>query len=268
MRPIFYTCQQIVKFFKPFFLRSSFVNHLNVYFIIHFTIHLLLSSTSAADCLSASKALDQAKGLYQRGSYLLSAVQFASAENENCKTINNQARWGYLLSLTEIGEKDETFYLSVKQYPELFKQNDIYQNDQAKLQVYQAYYFSIYKNPDHKNRVEAFEKWKTELPQKKSPALAGSLSALLPGAGQAYTGSWQSGAMAFVLNALFLSATLELKDKNLDNTALVSGVVFSITYLGNILNAAESAKLYNKNSNKTLIETEKQKQFPELQLGE
>ncbi len=263
MRPIFYTCQQIVKFFKPLFFRSFFVNHLNFYFIIHLSILLLLGSTSSADCLSADKALNQATGLYQRGNYLLSAVQFANAENENCKTINNKARWGYLLSLTEIGEKDETFYLSVKQYPEIFKQND-----EIKLQVYQAYYFNIYKNPDHKNRVEAFEKWKTELPQKKSPALAGSLSALLPGAGQAYTGSWQSGAMAFVLNALFLSATLELKDKNLDNTALVSGVVFSITYLGNILNAAESAKLYNKNSNKTLIETEKQKQFPELQLGE
>ena len=45
------------------------------------------------------------------------------------------------------------------------------------------------------------EEWR-RLPR-KSPLLAGSLSALLPGAGQAYVGHWSDALLAFGLNAAF-----------------------------------------------------------------
>jgi hypothetical protein len=44
----------------------------------------------------------------------------------------------------------------------------------------------------------------------RRPWLAGTLSTILPGAGQAYAGSWQGAAIAFVLNGVLIGATVEL----------------------------------------------------------
>lgn len=212
-------------------------------------------------CKSSQLALDSGRDLFHRGQFLLSIQEFSMAEKFDCADQLDQAMWGHLLAVTELGERDEMFHLSHKLYPQKFSLGF-----QQKLKLYQSYYFPKNDGTQEMQRVDSFQQWKETLPNQKSPALAGTLSAILPGAGQAYTGSWQSGAMAFVLNALFLSATLELQDKDLHATALASGVVFSITYLGNILNAAESARIYNQNYYAPKIEEEKAKRFPELTL--
>ena len=212
-------------------------------------------------CKSSNLALDSGRELYGRKQYLLSLQEFSIAQKFDCAETLEAAQWGYLLAATELGERDEMFHLSHKVYPQKFSLHN-----QQKLKLYQSYYFSKAEDTVEAKRVDAFNLWKENLPLKKSPALAGTMSAFLPGAGQAYTGSWQSGAMAFVLNALFLSATLELADHDLHAASLVSGVVFSITYLGNILNAAESARIYNQNYNAPSIYAEKAKRFPELTL--
>ena len=206
-------------------------------------------------CKSSKLALDSGRELYGRGQYLLSLQEFSIAQKFDCADTLEAAQWGYLLAVTELGEKNEMFHLSYKVLP---------QNQRVKL--YQNYYFPKTDGTVESQRVQSFTDWKEALPKQKSPALAGTLSAFLPGAGQAYTGSWQSGAMAFVLNALFLSATLDLADHDLHAASLASGVVFSITYLGNILNAVESAKIYNQNYHAPQIEAEKAKRFPELTL--
>lgn len=183
------------------------------------------------------------------------------AQKFDCAENLDQAMWGHLLAVTELGERDEMFYLSHKLYPQKLSLGY-----QQRLKMYQSYYFPKNDGTAEAGRVESYNLWKENLPKQKSPALAGTLSAILPGAGQAYTGSWQSGAMAFVLNALFLSATKDLADHDLHAASLASGVVFSITYLGNILNAAESARIYNQNYYAPQIEQEKAKRFPELTL--
>ena len=212
-------------------------------------------------CKSSQLALDSGRDLFQRRQFLLSVQEFSMAEKFDCGEQLDQAMWGHLLAVTELGERDEMFHLSHKLYPQKFSLGY-----QQRLKLYQSYYFPKNDGTTESQRVDSFQQWKESLPHQKSPALAGTLSAILPGAGQAYTGSWQSGAMAFILNALFLSATLELEDKDLHATALASGVVFSITYLGNILNAAESARIYNQNYYSPQIEEEKAKRFPELTL--
>jgi hypothetical protein len=80
----------------------------------------------------------------------------------------------------------------------------------------------------------------------KSPALAGVLSAILPGSGQVYAGSWQAAAVTFVLNGLFIGATVELaRDKDYV-TAAAAGTAASVFYLGGIINAADLARRRNR----------------------
>ncbi|ADU65946.1 tetratricopeptide TPR_2 repeat protein [Desulfurispirillum indicum S5] len=81
---------------------------------------------------------------------------------------------------------------------------------------------------------------------RKSLPLAGSLSAVLPGAGQLYAGRPVDAAVAFTVNLIFLGATVSAVDAG--HTLLAAGVgVFGIGwYGGNIFNAINSARLHNQ----------------------
>ena len=84
-----------------------------------------------------------------------------------------------------------------------------------------------------------------ELPY-KSPRLAGGLSALLPGAGQVYTGRMKQAALTFLLNGAFILGTIEAI--NNENYA-VGGILafFEVGwYGGNIYNAVNNAHKYNR----------------------
>jgi hypothetical protein len=80
----------------------------------------------------------------------------------------------------------------------------------------------------------------------RRPWLAGTLSALVPGAGQVYAGSWQSAAVAFALNAVWLAASVELLRHRLTFTGVAAGLVTSVFYVGNIANAADLARRRNQ----------------------
>lgn len=219
-----------------------------------------------AQCASSDLAYQSGLKHFERGQFLLSTQEFLVAQKFNCPKNVSKSLWGQLLAMTELGEKDEMFYLAFQELP-----SQLSKDDQIKLNVYQNFYFpEVYTDSAvHKpiqDKIKIFNHWKDNLPQAKSEFLAGTFSAVLPGAGQAYTGAWQSAAMAFLLNALFLSATVELQDQGLYATSLASGVIFSITYLGNIFNAAQSAEVINEQAQKSLIESEKRKKFPELYL--
>lgn len=80
----------------------------------------------------------------------------------------------------------------------------------------------------------------------KSSRLAGTLSALLPGAGQLYCERPRQAAVAFALNAAFIYGAIEAW--NNDNYA-VAGLVslFEVGwYGGNIYNAVNNAERYNR----------------------
>lgn len=79
----------------------------------------------------------------------------------------------------------------------------------------------------------------------KRPWLAATLS-VIPGAGQAYAGSWQGAAVAFFLNAVLIGATAELAYRKLYVTAAAAGVATSFFYFGNIINAADLASRRNE----------------------
>lgn len=223
-------------------------------------LFILATQISWATCLETKNFISTADQLYGRQQYLLSAVHFSSASLMDCSEtqLKSKAQVGYLYSLYNLGEKDEAF----KYLTEIDQK--LSPDYQKKLDVFKAVQLKVGSDIQTQKRIEAFENWKESLPNPKSPGLAAGLSAILPGSGQAYAGSYQSAAVAFLLNALFLSATLELSRKELPSAALASGLVFSITYFGNIVNASKTASTVNENYNRKQIEDQRNNLFPEL----
>ncbi len=84
-----------------------------------------------------------------------------------------------------------------------------------------------------------------ELPR-KSPPLAGTLSAILPGAGQLYTGRPKQAGVAFALNAAFIYGAIEAwNNENYTVAGILS--LFEIGwYGGNIYNAMNNAHKINR----------------------
>ena len=88
----------------------------------------------------------------------------------------------------------------------------------------------------------------------KSPFLAGTLSALLPGSGQVYATRYKDGAMAFIVNALFISGTVvALNNENYALAAIVGGVGLPF-YIGNIYGAANAANKWNLSLSTTTLD--------------
>ncbi len=89
---------------------------------------------------------------------------------------------------------------------------------------------------------------------RKSPALAGMLSAVLPGAGQLYVGRRADAAAAFFLNALFVWAAVEAFDNHNDVTGGILVAFEAGWYSGNIFNAVGSAHKYNRRARQEYLD--------------
>lgn len=81
----------------------------------------------------------------------------------------------------------------------------------------------------------------------KSPLLAGTLSAVVPGLGKVYSSEWEDGVYAFIYTIL---SVWQAYDGFHDSGARsvkgwVFGTLSSLLYLGNIYGAVESVKRYN-----------------------
>jgi tetratricopeptide (TPR) repeat protein len=89
---------------------------------------------------------------------------------------------------------------------------------------------------------------------KKSPATAGTLAAVLPGAGHLYTERPRDALVAFLLNGAFILGAVELFHHE---NYVAGGIVtfFEIGwYTGNIYSAVSSAHKYNKRTREDFIE--------------
>lgn len=79
----------------------------------------------------------------------------------------------------------------------------------------------------------------------KSAPLAGVLSAVVPGGGYVYAGRYGDGAMAFLVNALFIAGTIAaIEDENYAVAGIVGGVGLPF-YVGNIYGSAAAARHWN-----------------------
>lgn len=91
-----------------------------------------------------------------------------------------------------------------------------------------------------------------DVPQ-KSPAAAGVLSAVLPGAGQAYCGEYGRAAISFLLNGAFVWGIVE----SFRNDHNVVGGILTLFEVGwysaNVLNAVNRAEKYNRRKTQEYI---------------
>lgn len=97
-----------------------------------------------------------------------------------------------------------------------------------------------------------------QIPQ-KSPAVAGTLAAILPGAGHLYTERPRDALVSFLLNGSFIWAAIELFR---NNNYVAGGIVtfFEIGwYSGNIYSAVSSAHKFNRRVQEEFIQGLKEK---------
>lgn len=80
---------------------------------------------------------------------------------------------------------------------------------------------------------------------RKSPLLAGILSAVVPGSGQAYAGKHRDGLVALLVNGLFIAGTAVAIDQENYATAAIVGGIGLPFYLGNVYGAANAANQWN-----------------------
>jgi hypothetical protein len=105
--------------------------------------------------------------------------------------------------------------------------------------------------------------------QKKSVGKAQGLNAILPGAGYLYLGQNQSGATAFLLNGLFIAASVYFFEQG----NIAAGVIFTGFeagwYFGGIYGAGLEAKAYNERLYESIATPmmARERLFPALMLN-
>jgi hypothetical protein len=111
------------------------------------------------------------------------------------------------------------------------------------------------------------ERARTEIWAMRShPALAAVYSGVLPGAGQAYVGAWQSAGLSLFFNGILLASTIEFANRGLTFPAVLSGTLFSFTYTGGVIGAYQAAQVRNSAARAPFEENLFQGLFPTLPL--
>ncbi|MGZ3769734.1 MAG: hypothetical protein ACXVCP_07855 [Bdellovibrio sp.] len=228
-----------------------------------FLLFFLLHENLWADCNQHKIFADEGKKYFVQEQYLLASIQFKLASQFSCiEEDNNKALYSYLLSMQRLGEKQEVLDtlegLEKKASAEIKSNVALFKTVELHLPV------SNQLTSDQKRRVNIWDIRNVHFEGEKKPWVAGTLSAVLPGAGQAYVGAWSSAFYSLILNGLFLATTLEFQREGLYAASLTSGLVFSVTYFGGILSSVQSARLYNESVMKPQEEKEYQELFPEL----
>jgi hypothetical protein len=246
-------------------------------FVILLVLHssALAASTAGVELCKQNKFMfGEAKRLYGSGQMLLSAMHFSGLRVSDCDSEMASKSWlGYSLALNHLQENNEAL-LAIESG---LRGPNVTERDKVALRMVKTW---ILQSPDSELSVKQKVDWrlwtarldrptylseleKANLTESEKRRLAdlelslvtapqksvwgsGIASAILPGSGQAYVGNWQAAMLSFVINAIFLGATLEFYQKGLPAAAVASGTIFSITYLGNIVSAAQGASEANR----------------------
>jgi hypothetical protein len=89
----------------------------------------------------------------------------------------------------------------------------------------------------------------------RSPALAGALSAVAPGAGQLYAGAPKDGLSALLVNGALIGGTVALARADRPGAAALTGVVGLSFYAGNIQAAVSAARHHNHAAERAALDT-------------
>ena len=89
----------------------------------------------------------------------------------------------------------------------------------------------------------------------RSPALAGTLSAVVPGAGQLYAGAPKDGLSALLVNGALLGGAVALARSDRPGAAALTGVIGLSFYAGNIQAAVSAARRHNQRAERAALDT-------------
>ncbi len=105
-----------------------------------------------------------------------------------------------------------------------------------------------------------------ELPR-KSPLLAGSLSAVVPGAGSFYVGRYAEGSLALFVNGLLIFATVNSFQQEQVALGTVLGTLALAFYGGSIYAAANGAHKFNSRAHATYLQAQRRRFGLVIQQG-
>jgi tetratricopeptide (TPR) repeat protein len=80
---------------------------------------------------------------------------------------------------------------------------------------------------------------------RKSPRISGILSSIIPGSGHMYIKRYRDGILAFVLNSLFITSSVESFDKGYIAPGILFAVIESAIYSGTIFSSVSQTYKYN-----------------------
>jgi hypothetical protein len=227
---------------------------------------LFASAANASDlCQTFEKNAEIGGYFFDHGRYLLAVTQlspFVLTDDCSHSSSYSMAETRYILSLYRVGEgglaREKLVNSRLEQKNLLLS---LLWNDPVTLDADSAKRFQIWTiRKDEKGTLgevknlnlapEEFRSLSSLSEQAKkqsvSPGLAALSSAVIPGAGQAYVGAYQSAALSFLLNGILAGTTVALAQKDLPVPAILSGVLFSFTYVGGIIGAHEAAEIRNR----------------------
>jgi outer membrane protein assembly factor BamD (BamD/ComL family) len=103
-----------------------------------------------------------------------------------------------------------------------------------------------------------------EILPRKSPAMAGLMSAVIPGTGHFYTGRWRDGTVALLLNGAFLAAGIQAVSAG--NEAAAGLLLFfeAAWYSGAIYGAVNAAQKYNRDLEERWLQGLERQHSPSL----
>jgi len=105
-------------------------------------------------------------------------------------------------------------------------------------------------------------------PPRRSPALAGVMSAVLPGAGQAYGGAWGDAGAAFLVNGLAIAGGVELARQEMWTAFALVALAEAGIWAGNVLGAVGGAHSFNRRARSRRIDRLLDDQGPVLVVGD
>ncbi len=162
--------------------------------------------------------------------------------------------WRFVASISPVMEEESLYH-------RIWILLNLNNTAMAKKEIESSKHVSSYS----KEEMNIFVKDYEALP-KKSPFAAAIMAALLPGSGHLYTGRYRDAFTSFIINGLFIWATVESFNEGNDGVGTLLGIIELGWYSGNIYSAYGSAKKFNRRKRKNFLRILVHKMKPQIGL--
>jgi hypothetical protein len=221
----------------------------------------------------STQRIDTLNYMYGRFAYLLKnrkeAIQYFDKVTASVIPLFNESRFYAGLESAYLREysQSKTYFGAIEVRTDLerelqsfqFKAIALLQRDFVKYELYQEEEGNAnFHLKDHSDMLD--ESYRTLLEhKKKSPLIAGLMSAVIPGSGKMYNGQFGQGIMTLVTASIFGFQAFEGFRKNGLNSApfIAFGSLFTLFHVSNIYGSVVAVRLeernFNNNQNESIL---------------